>query len=248
MAKDKHNLPSSSLQELEKIIKGYCHASKDASLDDLANLLGMHKTAVSKNNPFLAELGVVQGGRKKTITDTGAKFGRAIEHNHTQDIQKYLSELVSASEFFAGLITTVRIKGGMSQEELTKHILYVSGQKTTKENKTGANTIIDLFEKGGLLLDKDGKLVISTTSASQTAKIEDEEKQPPLQQASEAIQAQQTPPPSVSPPAIQSPVITKNLTPTVNINIQLEIPESDNPEVYENLFKALRKHILDHDE
>ena len=243
MAKEKHNLPSSSLQELEKIIKGYCHAAKDASLDDLANLVGMHKTAVSKNNPFLAELGVVQGGRKKAITDTGSKFGRAIEHEHTQDIQKYLSELVGSSEFFAGLITTVRIKGGMSEEDLIKHILYVSGQKTTKENKTGANTIIDLFQKGGLLIEKDGKLIVSTSSASPSS--EDTEDQstaspPPTTDAS-GVQAQIT-------PGVTTTTVTKNLTPSININIQLEIPESDNPEVYENLFKALRKHILDHNE
>ena len=36
--------------------------------------------------------------------------------------------------------------------------------------------------------------------------------------------------------------------PTIAINIQLQIPETENADVYENLFKALRKHLLNPDE
>jgi hypothetical protein len=229
------------MPELEKIIKGYCNASKDSSLNDIAKLVGMHKTVVSKNNPFLAELGVVKGGKKKVITDIGSKFGRAIEHNHISDIQKYLSDLVGSSEFFSDLITTVRIKNGMSFEELSKHILYVSGQKTNAQNKTGAKAVIDLFKKGDLLAEKDGKLFVSKTptllNESGEALVT-----PTSKQVTEGSNKQ------YSKQLTASGTLTKSITPTVNINIQLQIPESDNPEVYENLFKSLRKHLLDHDE
>ena len=32
--------------------------------------------------------------------------------------------------------------------------------------------------------------------------------------------------------------------PTIAINIQLQLPETDNPDVYDNLFRSLRKNLL----
>ena len=252
MENQKHSLPSSSLAELEKVIRGYCHVPKDAPLETLANLIGMHRTNLSKNNPFLTELGVIEGGRKKNLTEIGAKFGRALEHNQQQDIQKYLSELVGGSEFYSNLITTVRIKGGMTIEDLSKHILYVSGQKNNQPNRTGAKTIIDLFEKGGLLKQEDGMLLVSTISSQAPDDSEDEVK---IDTKTDSISVN-TPGADdgtnysfgTDSPDMKNTKISKNLMPSININIQLEIPESDNPEVYENLFKALRKHILDNNE
>ena len=37
---------------------------------------------------------------------------------------------------------------------------------------------------------------------------------------------------------------TGTLTPQIAINIQLHLPETENAEVYEKLFKALREHLL----
>lgn len=36
-----------------------------------------------------------------------------------------------------------------------------------------------------------------------------------------------------------------NNAPAVNINIQLQVPETDNPEVYERFFKAMREYLFD---
>ena len=67
-------------------------------------------------------------------------------------------------------------------------------------------------------------------------------------------------PPDNSPEAVteetdkdQEPLDEKPTTappniPTVAINIQLQIQETENADVYENLFKALRKHLLNPDE
>ncbi len=44
-----------------------------------------------------------------------------------------------------------------------------------------------------------------------------------------------------------SNIITPNIKnyPPININIELQVPPSTDPAVYENFFKALKKHILD---
>lgn len=241
MAKEKHSLPAASLSELEKIIKGYYHAPQDANLGDIAKLVGKNRTSVSSNNPFLAELGIVTEGKKKSITDIGAKLGRAIEHDQSSDFKKYLGELVSGSEFFSQIITTVRIKSGMTVDDLEKHILYVSDQSATKENKTGSKTIVDLYVKGGLLTEEDGKLVVTSSTVGKKKEVPEEvdfEKAVSERQPAESII-----------PLPSGPAVPPNITPTtININIQLEIPESDNPEVYELFFKALKKYVLTKDE
>jgi hypothetical protein len=39
-------------------------------------------------------------------------------------------------------------------------------------------------------------------------------------------------------------VTTMPIVPTIAINLQLQLPETENAAVYENLFKSLRKHLL----
>lgn len=238
---DKVSLPSSSYEEMVKIIKGYSHVSGDASLDDIAKLVGMGRTSVSANNKFLTESGLISGGNKKSATDLGAKLGRALDHNQTGDIKECWKAMVSGNEGVASLVTTVRIKGGMSPDDLSAHILYASGQKNSKANRTGANALIEILKASGLVELLDGKIVISKpngepevnpiiaaadTAAPQIA--------PPSQEPAESI-------PEASPAAHQ---IVSHSTPQIAINIQLHLPETDNPEVYENLFRSLKEHLL----
>jgi hypothetical protein len=65
------NLPGSSLEENKKIIKGYSHAGENVSLDDLSKITGLHSTVISRNNKFLADLGLIAGGRSKKATELG---------------------------------------------------------------------------------------------------------------------------------------------------------------------------------
>ena len=58
------SLPGSSYEELCKIVKGYSHSGDNASLDDLAKLMGMNKSKISRNNKFLSEVSLIEGGQK----------------------------------------------------------------------------------------------------------------------------------------------------------------------------------------
>lgn len=123
---DNISLPSSSYEEIVKIIKAYSHQNGPASLDDVSKLAGMHRTAISGSNKFLVETGLISTGNKKTMTELGKRLGRALEHNQVYDIKSCWKEVVSGNEVFAGLVTTVRIKDGMTAESLASHTLYVS--------------------------------------------------------------------------------------------------------------------------
>ena len=68
---DVYKLPTSSYEELVKIIKAY-GAGKvgvSVSLDDLVKSSGMSRTVISKNNGFLVQAGLITEGNKKSPTE-----------------------------------------------------------------------------------------------------------------------------------------------------------------------------------
>jgi hypothetical protein len=235
------NLPGSSFEEVQKILKGYSHAPEHASLDQLSKLTGLHATNISRNNKFLTDIGLISGGMKKSATELGKKLGRALDHKQEQDAQSYWKEAVQTNEKVAGLITTVRIKGGMTEKDFSVHVLYVSGQKNTSGNKTGARCVVDVLLAANLLNEENGKLVVSAApsreSVLDTKAATNVTNTPAFKEPSGQGQSPPFPP-------VGNIQAASNLTPQIAINIQLHLPETENAEVYEKLFKALREHLL----
>lgn len=238
------NLPGSSFEEIQKILKGYSHAPEQVTLDQLSKLTGLHATAISRNNKFLSDIGLISGGMKKTATDLGKKLGRALDHKQENDAQGYWKQAVQTNEKVAGLVTTVRIKGSMTESEFSGHVLYVSGQKNNAGNKTGARCVVDVLLAANLLQEENGKLVVSSAPSKEMPA----DLKPATQTAAQPAAAEsgnsngggagtQLPP-------LSEIAQTGTLTPQIAINIQLHLPETENAEVYEKLFKALREHLL----
>ncbi len=230
------NIPRSSFEELQKILRGYGSAPDNSSLDALSKITGINPTVISQNNKFLSDIGLITGTVTKTATDLGKKLGRALDHKQADDCQLYWKEAVQTNEKVAGLVTTVRIKGGMSEKDLSDHVLYVSGQKNNPKNKTGARCVVDVLLAAGLLEEADGKLSVATSSASDAA--------PELRAIGPSTPS--TSPPNEAPVASTSvlPDRSASAVPQVVINIQLHLPETEDANVYEKLFKALREHLL----
>ena len=131
----------------------------------------------------------------------------------------------------------------MTEERFLSHILYVSGQKNTPGYRTGARTVSDLFINSGLIEQQDGQLKIATS----IAQIPDEPGEP-AEQTAEPLKDE-----SVADPLKEHGIPAKQIppllaSPTIAINIQLQLPETEKIEVYEKLFTALRKHLLTPDE
>lgn len=238
------NLPGSSFEEIQKILKGYSHAPEQATLDQLSKLTGLHATIISRNNKFLSDIGLIAGGMKKTATDLGKKLGRALDHKQNADAQGYWKEAVQTNEKVAGLVTTVRIKGGMTESDFSAHVLYVSGQKNNSGNKTGARCVVDVLLAANLIQEENGKLVVSSAPVKETPA----DLKPDTQAATQptAVANGNSNGGGTGIPLQPLPAIPQigSLTPQIAINIQLHLPETENAEVYEKLFKALREHLL----
>jgi len=232
---DVSRLPSSSYPELKKIIRAYAELDADVTLASLSTLIGAAKTTVSANHAFLAQVGLVEGGKKKTATELGKKLGRAIEHGQAADTTEGLREVIQGSEFLSNLISTVRIKSGMSPDEFQSHVLYVSGLPKKREHQTGARTVLDLLLESGLLLDQDGTLRVPTKVEAPAPESTPEQPGMPQGGGGDVGHVPDASK-SILPPGMQ-----------IAINIQLQLPETENPKVYEQLFAALRKHLLESD-
>ncbi|OAN89177.1 hypothetical protein A8B84_12945 [Marinobacter sp. EhC06] len=248
---DAISLPASSLGELEKIIKGYGHSGKEIDLASLSKLIGIGRTSISPNNPFLAETGIVTSGKKKKITDEGLKLARALDHNQSEHIAATWRKVVRESEFLSNIVSTIRIKGGLSVEDAAGHVLYAAGAKNTKGNRTGARTIVDILVITGLVSNDDGTLRVAQTNPDDSEPVAKEALDHGGGQQSDRSSSFNVDP--VSTAQNEAPIsgigglssqIKGNGVPTIAINIELHLPATDNPEVYDQLFKSLRKNLL----
>ncbi len=235
---DEAKLPSSSLGELEKIIKGYGHIGKEVDLDTLAKLTGINRTTISPNNPFLSEVGIVTPGKKKQITDLGTKLARSLDLSQHEQAVAAWQEVIKGSEFLSNLVSTVRIKGTISVEDAVSHALFASGQKKTKANRTGAKTVIDILLASGLLQREDDSLKVAAPSEPTAKRQVIDIPKEKTEQTGDVIHDSD---PGLTGHADRS---GSPVTPSIAINIQLHLPETENPSVYEELFKALRRHLL----
>jgi len=230
MPSEKFAMPMSSLSEILKILSGYSHAGDKTSLEAVGKLTALSKTQISQNSAFFATAGLLSGGKTKSLTDLGKKLARAIELNISADIKSFLLEMIQQTKPLSDLITMLRIKKGMPSKDFATHVLYVSGQKDNQQNRTGANAIVDLLNMAGCIKE-DGANYIATD-----IKFPQGKKHEPIKSTAKRV---------VSSEEESASTLPNSIVPIVNINIQLQIPETKDASIYENLFKALKKHLLD---
>lgn len=169
----------------------------------------------------------------------GQRLGRAWEHDQKEEVREALRQIVGANEFISNLVTTLRLKGGMSTDDFSKHILYAASLTNTQRNRTGARTIIDLLVEAGLIIESDGHLDIAKSEPADSSEAGSAAKpkvEPDKPTEPHANSIQPVAEPEI--PKIQVPA-----APVVSINIELKIPATDNADVYDNFFKAMKKHL-----
>ncbi len=87
MGEDSFRLPGSSYTELVKIIRAYGQTTGPVSPDEVTHLCGIHPTQISRNNAFLVSMGVIDQGKKKSVTERGKSLALALEHEMPDEIR-----------------------------------------------------------------------------------------------------------------------------------------------------------------
>jgi len=161
MADDDFRLPTSSYEEIVKIILGYGYHEKEASITDISHKCAVHKTNISANSAFLTSIGIiepVQGG-KKIITPLGKALFQALQNAYEEEVNNSWSKIVKSSEFLQKILAAIRIRQGMDKSTLITHIIYTAGQNKSQKVTTGSNAIIEIFKHAKLVAEKDDRII-----------------------------------------------------------------------------------------
>jgi hypothetical protein len=220
-------LPGSSYKEVIKIIQGYRQAGENAAPSDVAAVIGIHETIVSGNNRFLVALGIVQGGKKKTITPAGAELALALDYGEEEQIRAKWRAIVDSSDFLQKVVAAVRIRKGMDESSLETHVAYSAGQPKTPRVITGAGTIVEILKVAGVLREEGGNLVAATTEATKSAEAP----------------AERRPYPQAPAPSIVAPVRAE-IGAAGGVQLNIEVRIQCTPADLDGLGQKLRK-VLD---
>lgn len=155
-------LPASSYEEIQKIIQAYANEKEGVllPLETISHSTGIPRTSVSGNNGFLVQIGLITEGNRKAATDVGRALGRAYISKIHDEVSRIWKEIINENDFLSRMISAVRIRNGMDRSSFLNHIIYSSGLNDTKQNRTGAGAIIEIFKSVNILSDIDGKLTV----------------------------------------------------------------------------------------
>ena len=173
MADEKFKLPRSSYEEICKIIRAYGRIEDAASLEDLAAISAVNRTGISANNAFLANIGIIEGGKAKAATSMGRSLANALEHDLPEEILKNWAILVNENEFLRTMSAAVEIRGQMESSSLESHIAYSAGEAKAQRVMTGARAVVDILRAAGVVREQDGLLIAGETASSSEAATEE---------------------------------------------------------------------------
>ena len=159
MAEREFRLPGSSYEELVNIIVAYGTRDEAARPGDVGKLDAVHQSSVSRNNGFLAEIGVLQGESKKLITRRGRALALALARKDRVEIRRNWRAIVATNEFLQNVVAAVRLREGMLYPTVQAYIAHAAGQPRNKPVVTGAGAIVEILKAAGLLREEAGELV-----------------------------------------------------------------------------------------
>lgn len=180
MADESFALPKSSISEILKMVHAYFLADQKSkgepvSVPEVAAHAAMDATFLSRNNKFLTAVGLISGGRKKSVTDLGRQLGLSISHTDEERIQKTLAAVVDESDFLSRVKSAVKIRGGMDSAAVQSHIAISAGVPKTREYMTGANAVVQFLLRSGHLVDDGGTLRTADPTPDESAFRSDSE-------------------------------------------------------------------------
>jgi hypothetical protein len=228
MAAGGFRLPGSPYEELVNIIVAYGTRDEASNPGDVGKLDSVHQSSVSRNNAFLAEIGVLRGEREKLITRRGRALALALARKDQAEIRRRWREIVATNEFLQNLVSAVKMREGMLYPTLQAYVAHAAGQPRNKPVMTGAGAIIEILKVASLLKEEAGELVATydeldeALEADEPASADGSLLEVPV--VPEPTTSADQPPPDVpkSPDSPTSGTVEVNEGPAVNIHLHVQ--------------------------
>lgn len=152
-------LPGSTYEELVNIIVAYGTRDEASNPGDVGKLNSVHQSSVSRNNAFLAGIGILRGEREKLVTRRGRSLALALARKDQDEIRANWRAVVSTSEFLQNVVSAVKLREGMLRPTVQAYIAHSAGQPRNNPVMTGAGAIIEILKSANLLKEEAGELV-----------------------------------------------------------------------------------------
>jgi hypothetical protein len=245
----KLSLPGSGYEQVSKILHAYALCGdKPVSLDDVAAKAAMNPSVVSRNNGFLVSIGLLSGGRAKSLTPGGKELALALGHDLQEDAAISWKRAILGAPAAKPVIDMLKVQRAVTLDALPAKIAAALGQPDSPATKTGTNTLIEIFHKANLIKESDGKITLVDENEIIQRKADE------ISSGSSPVDLK----PTFRVPAVGTPSVQKapaDRAPTedafaggtsipIHVNIQLHLPASAEQSVYDALFKSIREHLL----
>jgi hypothetical protein len=232
-------LPGSSYDVVAKILHAYALCGDDpANLEIVAGKAAMDKTLVSRNHGFLVSLNLLSDGKAKILTPEGRKLAIAIGNNLEEDAAVEWRRVFLTAPAVKSVVDMLKVQKEIPTGTLPGKIAAALGLAGSSSVTTGVNSLVEVFEKAGVIQEQDGKYKLVPTHASFYTTTPENGEADAMAKPSVTQKVVSEDP---SPP---SPMIPKIGTMPIHVNIELHLPASSEQEVYDALFKSIRDNLL----
>jgi hypothetical protein len=158
-------MPSSSWDKIKKIIQAYgaVQDEEGPTVESIAQLAGMHRPDVSKNNNFLREIGLVMPDQYK-LTQPGLQLSMGISIGNQDLVTEALQHIVLETPFFSRLINILKARGTMKMDSFRGQLIMETGLPANSPALNYIRTLIDVLEESKLVNVSDDGISLKLTN------------------------------------------------------------------------------------
>jgi hypothetical protein len=148
----KFPMPYSSWETIKKIVRAYNAAGnqENPTVEEIANLAGLHRPQVSSSNKFLREIGLLQPDQNK-LTNIGSAFANGMELGYESMVAEALTQSVQTSVIVSQWVNTLRARGTMTVEQFKGQIITQAGLTAQSPSLIYVKTVLDYLEAATLI-------------------------------------------------------------------------------------------------
>ncbi len=241
--KSQFSLPTSSYEVITKILHAYVLCGdKPATLQEVSSKAGLNKTQVSGNNAFLSSIGLLEGGKQKTLTSRGKNLALAIANKLQADIASAWSSALMDAEPTKAVLEMIKVQNGVIKKDLSGKIaqsLKLPASKSA-QTKTGINALIEIATRAGVLEESGDKYVFCAWAEGAPAKQAGGDQA--TQGGAKAGTHESVPKAKAAAPIVPPP-LPQSALPGVHIDVQIHVAADAKPEQIDQIFASLAKHL-----
>jgi hypothetical protein len=149
---DRFPMPSSSWDKIKKIIQAYGAVQDDENptVESVAELAGMHRPDVSKNNKFLREARILLPDQYK-LTPAGLQLSMGISLGNQDLVSEALQTVVQETPFFSRLVNILKARGTMRLDAFKGQLIMETGLPANSTALGYIKTLLDLLEESNMV-------------------------------------------------------------------------------------------------